>query len=1096
MKKIPLSDIFSEKIKFLAEKKTAEISGLYGSSLSFFLGEFHQFWNDQIIFISSDFEKLQYIAEDLEEFCPEQVVLFPRLESIPFEFKISHPERQSRYQNGLLSLVQRKQNIILIPLETFLLKTVSTDQIKNEYIELKIDEEIDRDSFLEFLHEYGYTRAEAVEEIGDFAVRGSIIDVFPFQSQLPIRIEFFGDTITSIRTFDILNQRSLNSLDSFTFSSHFFQHHKSFSTPLHHFFASSAKIMIDEPILIENKLHEWYSQLNEAIQEQDVPEDVYLSEDQVSSFMNEENKFRITAAPGSNQSSIHFPFRVPTKFHGSLKFFFKYLSKHSEQNTLQKVTVYCENEKRKENLLQFLEDEFPDGDLPKLVTLPVSVGFKNAETDEEFLTEHEIFNRIRSGKFKKSPVATGNIIRKLNKINHGDIVVHVDYGIGIYDGVEKIRIGDSAPKDIIKLIYRDDDILYVSLDKINKIQKYTSTKENYVPELTKLGSTEWSRIRKKTKKEIEKIAADLIQLYAMRMTRKGFTFSEDTVWQREMESMFPFDETPDQLRCIDEVKLDMQSDKPMDRLLCGDVGYGKTEVAIRAAFKAVQDGKQVAVLVPTTLLANQHYHTFKDRLKDFPVEIEMMSRFRSRKQQTEILEKLAKKQVDIIIGTHRLLSNDVRFSDLGLLIIDEEQRFGVKHKEKIKQYKATIDVLTMSATPIPRTLHMALIGVRNLSQIETPPKNRLPIYTEISVWDDNLIRRAILKEIKRGGQIFFVHNRVETIYAVKDRIQALVPEAKFIVGHGQMKESELERVMEGFYNKQYDVLVATMIIENGIDIPSCNTIFVNDAHKLGLAQLYQLRGRVGRSENQAYAYLIVPSIHKLKKDALKRLFALQEFTELGAGIKIAMKDLEIRGAGNLLGARQSGQINAIGYDLYIKTLNEAIEKIKNSEYPELTELTTEKLTECTVEISADIYLPDDYVGSQSEKAFIYYRLGQLTAIEQMNDIEAELIDRFGPIPEPAQNLLFLHTLRIIGSNNYISRFQLTEKKLIITFHSKFLENKTNFDYIVSNISNLDGFQCQFKQEKQLKLVILSKSGSLLKNNFELTKKILQDLIIK
>jgi transcription-repair coupling factor (superfamily II helicase) len=437
----------------------------------------------------------------------------------------------------------------------------------------------------------------------------------------------------------------------------------------------------------------------------------------------------------------------------------------------------------------------------------------------------------------------------------------------------------------------------------------------------------------------------------------------------------------------------------------------------------------------------------------------------------------------------------VRFKDLGLLIIDEEQRFGVSHKEKIKKYKATIDVLTMSATPIPRTLHMALVGARDLSQIETPPRNRLPIYTEVCTWDDHLIRQAILKEIKRDGQVFFVHNRIETIYGVLERLKEIVPEARFVVAHGQMKEKDLEKIMDGFYHHQYNVLVATMIIENGIDIPSCNTIFINDAHRFGLSQLYQLRGRVGRSEQQAYAYLIVPSLHKLRKESLKRLFALQEYTELGSGIKIAMKDLEIRGAGNILGSRQSGHINAIGYDLYVKILNEAVEKIKNAQFQDINfDNHQPETVECTVDISAEIYFPDEYIGSQSEKAFLYYRLGQINSYDQLHQFVEELKDRFGQLPEPAENLIFLHYLRILGSKNYIQRIQLTEKKLIFTFHHKFLDNKTGFDSFVKKVTTIEGIEAQFKQEKSLKLVITSKMGNLLRDNFAKTKKLLQEIM--
>lgn len=1091
MLQFSLLEIIQKNIQTVLDQYE-KISGLYGSSLSFFIRELFKQSGKPVVFISSDFDRIFLTAEDLLALEPESTIFFPKLESSPFEFQVAHPEKQSLFQENLIQLNQNKKNIVLVPLETLLLKTIDRNQLKNEYIRIKKNEEIDRDAFIEFLQEFGYHRHEIVEDIGEFAVRGAIIDVFPFQSSVPIRIEFFGDEISSIREFDIVSQLSQKELSEFCFSTHFLSQKKFHTAALFQYFPKDSIIILDEPDIIDAFIIQWQEQIDEYSKQND--SSTYLTLSEFKNFIKQYKKLEYLSLGSGKDSIFTFPFVSPEKFHGSLKLFFQYLKKKYEQNKLKNITIFCENESRREVLTQFIEDELGDEYLVTMPVLNITRGFHCKKDETDYFTEHEIFNRIRQSRVRKKIISSGSIIRKINRLNPGDLVVHVDYGIGYYDGVEKISIAGSPPKDVVKLVYKDNDILYVSLDKINKIQKYVSTKDDYTPDLTKLGSAEWIRIKKKTQKEIEKLAADLIQIYATRMTRQGFAFSEDTLWQRELEALFPYQETPDQIKCIEEVKRDMQSSKPMDRLLCGDVGFGKTEVAIRAAFKAVQDGKQVAVLVPTTLLANQHYYTFSERMKNFPVNIEMLSRFRSRAQQLEILQKLEKGEIDIIIGTHRLLSDDVRFKDLGLLIIDEEQRFGVKHKEKIKKLKATIDILTMSATPIPRTLHMSLIGARDLSQIETPPKNRLPIYTEICNWDDRLIREAILKEVKRGGQVFFVHNRVETIYGIKSRLEEIIPEVKFVVAHGQMREKELEEVMEKFYEKKYDVLIATMIIENGIDIPSCNTIFINDAHRFGLAQLYQLRGRVGRSESQAYAYLIVPALHKLKKESLKKLYALQEFSELGSGIKIAMKDLEIRGAGNILGARQSGHINAIGYDLYVKILNEAVEKIKEASFENAELPESKELIESTVDIAAEIYFPDDYIGSQSEKAFLYYRLGQFSNLESLFQFEKELEDRFGPLPEPAKNLLFLHYLRILGSRNYIQRIQLTEKKLIFTFHEKFLDKKTNFDAFIKHVTSQEGFIVQFKQEKNLKLILKSKIGNLIAENFMNTKKLLQEFM--
>ncbi|MFQ5584872.1 MAG: transcription-repair coupling factor, partial [Calditrichia bacterium] len=573
------------------------------------------------------------------------------------------------------------------------------------------------------------------------------------------------------------------------------------------------------------------------------------------------------------------------------------------------------------------------------------------------MTEHEIFNRLKMRRRKRRIRVSGGLIRNLKSLNIGDYVVHVDYGIGKYKGTERIKIA-GVEKERIKLIYEDDDILYVSLDKLNHIQKYVS-EEGFEPRLTRLGSSEWERVKKRTKSAVENVARELMRLYATRISQNGHAFSPDTLWQKELEASFLFEDTPDQARTTVEVKKDMESPRPMDRLICGDVGFGKTEIAIRAAFKTVMDGKQVAVLVPTTILAQQHFNTFTSRMTNFPVNIEVISRFRSPAQQKTIIGKLAAGEIDIIIGTHRLLSADVAFKNLGLLVVDEEQRFGVKQKEKLKELKITVDTLSMTATPIPRTLHMALMGARDLSNVDSPPTNRRPIITEITTWDSMLIYKAITHEIERGGQVFFVHNRVQTIESIANMLRNIVPKARIIVAHGQMRERQLETIMNDFYHQKYDVLVATMIIENGLDIPNCNTIIVNRADKFGLAQLYQLRGRVGRSDRQAYAYLIIPPQERLNEKAVKRLYAIEEFGDLGAGLKIAMRDLEIRGAGNLLGHKQSGFINAVGYDLYQKILTETVESIQSETLPE--EFIRHRLPEVDASVDADIemYLPDD-----------------------------------------------------------------------------------------------------------------------------------------
>jgi transcription-repair coupling factor (superfamily II helicase) len=628
-------------------------------------------------------------------------------------------------------------------------------------------------------------------------------------------------------------------------------------------------------------------------------------------------------------------------------------------------------------------------------------------------------------------------VESYRALNHGDFVVHIDHGIGRYGGVKRLVV-DGRETECLLMNYQGGDRLYVPIDQMDLLQKYIG-KDSEPPSLSKLGGASWERVKARTRKAIKQMAEELIKLYALRQARPGFAFSQDSTWQRELEASFIYEDTPDQVRSTQDIKTDMQADKPMDRLICGDVGYGKTEVAVRAAFKAVQDGKQVALLVPTTVLAQQHYHTFRERLADYPVRVEMLSRFRTRKEQGAVVEELKTGQVDIVIGTHRLLQKDIEFSDLGLVVIDEEQRFGVAHKEKFKHLRAMVDVLTLTATPIPRTLHLALMGARDMSIIDTPPRGRLPVDTELVKFDEEIVISAILRELDRGGQVFYVHNRVETIDTVAAHLMGLLPNVRFAVAHGQMKERQLEKVMLEFIDRQYDVLVSTMIVESGLDIPNVNTIIVNRAETMGLAQLYQLRGRVGRSKHRAYAYFLLPRKGRLTEVQRKRLRALTEFTELGSGLKVAMRDLEIRGCGNILGPEQSGYVAEVGFDLYVKLLEEAVKELKGE--PIEARIATR------IETDVPGFIPATYVEDEKQRVIFYKKLVEARTLEEVSGLEQELLDRFGRVPYEGLNLLEFQQLRILGAMAGIERVAVKSSTI-------FLEAGKDASLSVSKIENV------------------------------------------
>lgn len=1043
MTRLPEFQEFRER---LFTSTSLQVKGISGSALGFVINYAVELLENSLLAVVPDAEQAEKLADDLQALMPAgRVLYFPQAEVVPFDKGKFAPALHSTRLNTLVSLTENPYSVLITTPVGLLQRIPPPQAIRKQVSHIRTGDELDRDFLIEWLAESGYERMPTIEEIGQFSARGGIVDVFSFEAAAPYRIEFFGDEVESIREFDILSQMSVREVSAIRIVGRDDDSPRTAS--LFDYLKPGAMLFWEDTERSQKIIDEWLAHAGELAAENPEtglqPEAVYLSDEVIRQRAATLRQIFHVRFKGSGPT-VDFHTQPPQKFQGNIKLFVKHLENRlkDDRQLKQKIAIVYDKAARRERLEEIITSEM--GWLPPLTFIEGDIhnGFTVSTAGLEILTEHEIFNRIKARRHRQKLRVTGSLIRQLNSLKYGDFVVHVDYGIGRYLGTERITVAD-VQKDCIKLEYENGDILYVTLDKLNRVQKFVS-EEGYKPALTHLGSPEWDRLKARTRKAVERIARDLVQLYARRMSSPGHAYPPDTVWQKELEASFMFPDTPDQVRTTREVKADLEQNKPMDRLICGDVGFGKTEIAIRAAFKVVMEGRQAAVLVPTTILAQQHYHTFRERLRNYPVNVAVLSRFRSRKEQAETLERVKSGDVDIVIGTHRLLSDDVQFKDLGLLVIDEEQQFGVRHKEKLRKLRINVDTLTLTATPIPRTLQMSLMGARDLSNIDTPPRNRLPIITEISQWDRNLIYKAITYEMDRGGQVFFVHNRVQTIDGVAQILKQTVPQARIAVAHGQMRERELEKIMTDFYAKKYDVLVATMIIENGLDIPNCNTIIIDRADRFGLAQLYQLRGRVGRSERQAYAYLLVPPSERLSDVAMKRLYAIEEFTDLGSGLKIAMRDLEIRGAGNLLGHQQSGFINAVGFDLYQKILRDAVDKLKEDTLPEELLTRQQPRVDAAVEIDSDTYLPDEYIGAGNEKVIIYHRLLHLESLSSIDALARELRDRFGPLPEPAQKLIEMVKIKRLAGQHFIKQVKIHKNRMILIVDDKM----ANSDYFV------------------------------------------------
>ncbi len=1019
----------------LGREPLVRAKGLVGALRSLLLASLFEHLDRQVLYVCLKKDDAEEIKEEVQQLlCPEQVSYFPAAVFARQGFAQMNIDSFKERQAALEALASPAPRVVVSDVTGLLRRLPGPDEYHKQKVVLRVGAKVDFEETIERLVDLGFQRERRVEFPGEMCVRGGIIDLFPRSGDTPYRVEFWDDEVESLRSFDPESQRSVETQEEVVLYSQDV-HEGGAEVPmpgsanLLDYLADDALLVLDDTDLLRKLLQQ---KVAGATDDADATAIAAETAEKALAAVGSFRRLELPALGGSPNGLIDFAGKAPTSFGGNLQAFRDHLEKLSlpERNPgagSPQVFYSCENDLQVERLRTIFADEGIPLERLFLTALNLHRGFVFPAGQLVVYTDHEFYGRAKRLRLPKKRFK-GIAPRELKHLNVGDYIVHVDYGIGLFRGLEKISV-NGRERECLKIEYRDKDLVYVRIERMDRVNKYSSS-EGAPARLNKLGSPEWQRVKSRTKKKLKDIAGDLIAIYALRKSRAGFAFAGDNLWQRELEASFPYEDTPDQILATAEVKKDMESPRPMDRLICGDVGFGKTEIAVRAAFKAAVNSKQVAILVPTTILAYQHFNTFRERLGRFPVRVEMLSRFRTRPEQKAILQDLAAGKVDILIGTHRLLSKDVRFRDLGLLVVDEEHRFGVTHKERLKQLRATIDVLTLTATPIPRTLHFSLLGARDMTHITTPPRDRLPIMTEILPFNGPYIREVVLREFERGGQVFFVHNRVRSIERVARMLADLVPEADIAVAHGQLTEKALEKVMVEFVDKRYHILVSTMIIESGLDMPNVNTIIVNRADMLGLAQLYQLRGRVGRSYQRAYAYLIIPPIEVLSPDALKRLRAIEEFSEIGSGSQLALRDLEIRGAGNLLGAEQTGFIDTLGFDLYNKVLDEAVRELKEER---LEEESGAPVVETTIEADFDAYLPEEYVSAGPERVDIYRRLTAAATPGDVDEVADELRDRFGRLPQEVEHLLCFVKIRLVGQSVGLRRIAITEAEMRADF---------------------------------------------------------------
>jgi transcription-repair coupling factor (superfamily II helicase) len=1053
------------------------VRGLTGSSRGYLASWLQRRTGRTLLYVVAHGDAFEEARDDLEYFRgPGATLVLPEPDNLPYDPSSPHPGITAQRLDTLARLAEHAAagrpggaGVVLTTVRGVLQKLPRPERLRRGVLELSVGSDYDPAALMERLVFLGYERLPEVEAVGQFARRGGILDVYAGGLADPLRLEFDGNTLVSLRSFDATTQRSLEQLPGARVlpryevviepdeaaavserlraaadrgsgnepraggrAAHgdwlfhdglerFAAHYDPDLGTLFDYLPADAVVVLDDPGGLRVRAAELDEHVARGFADARGPYPAVSPPDALF-LPGDDFDARISARPGPDWLGPVAESGDAARYGATLTV--DCAPAEPVQRSIERLRghlddlgahgiralVLCDNAGQRDRLAELLGETGAT-----LGVGLVSAGFTLRGAGLAVLTDHEIFARYRRRR-RRLKRAGGLSLAELSALKPGDFVVHEDHGIGVYRGMQRLNL-NGQETDCIEITYAERDRLFVPVQQLTLVSRYAAG-EGARPALHRLGSGAWQKTKARARRAVQDMAEELLRAYAARRALGGHAFRADTVWQRELEAAFPYEETPDQLRAIEDVKRDMESDRPMDRLICGDVGYGKTEVAVRAAFKAVQDGKQVAVLVPTTILAQQHLLVFRERLADFPVKVEALSRFRTAKQQKEIVTRVAAGDVDVVIGTHRLLSKDVRFRGLGLVVIDEEHRFGVAQKEKIRQLTRTVDVLAMTATPIPRTLNLSLAGARDMSVIETPPRDRLPVHTEILELDEEVVTDAILREVDRGGQVFFVHNRVETIPNAALRLRKLVPQVRIAVAHGQMAERELERIMLEFLDRRWDVLVSTMIIESGIDMPSVNTLIVDRADTLGLAQLYQLRGRVGRSAQRAYAYLVVPSRRVLTEDAEKRLRVIEELDELGVGFKIALKDMEIRGAGNLLGPEQHGFIVGLGFDLYLKLLEEAVAALRGEEAARRPE--PRLLTDWSA------YLPDDYVPDEHEKLDLYRRLADTRSVDELDDLTLELLDRFGQLPPPAVALFELRRLRVMAANGAVESLRVMQ----------------------------------------------------------------------
>ena len=1078
-----LAEFEQIKEKSKTNKGILQVSGCMESQKSYLMYGLSGIAPYRLI-LAEDERRAREIYEDYR-FYDRKVYSYPAKDLLFFQADIHGNLLIRQRMKVIKALLEEKELTVVTSIDGCMDFLESLEKIKEQLIHYESDSTVDTEQLKNQLVALGYERVGQVEMPGQFSVRGGIVDIYCLTEENPWRIELWGDEIDSIRSFDPESQRSLENLEELTIYPAV-EHigDKDMVSFLDYFPEERTIIFLDEPNRLTEKggaVEEEYRQSRMHREEKgsrNLPENWLCSFEQLQKELNKRNCISVCAlepkqAGWKVREKFYLEVKSISAYNNSFELLVKDLHQYKKQG--YRIALLSGSRTRAERLAKDLQEEglaaFYGQDYDREICPgEIMVVYGHAKKGFEYplikfavMTESDIFGQEQKKKKKKN--YSGSRIQDFAELSIGDFVVHEKHGLGIYRGIEKVEV-DRIVKDYIKIEYRGGSNLYIPATQLDCLQKYSGADASKAPKLNKLGTQEWNKTKSKVRGAVKNIAKELVELYAVRQEKEGYVCGPDTVWQREFEEMFPYEETEDQLSAIEDAKRDMESTRIMDRLICGDVGYGKTEVALRAAFKEVQESRQVAYLAPTTILAQQIYNTFVQRMKEFPVRVELLCRFRTPAQQKKAIEDLKKGQVDVIIGTHRILSKDVQFKNLGLLIVDEEQRFGVTHKEKIKQLKKDVDVLTLTATPIPRTLHMSLIGIRDMSVLEEPPMDRMPIQTYVMEYDEETVREAINRELRRGGQVYYVYNRVTDIADVALRIAKLVPDARVDFAHGQMSERELENVMYSFVNGDIDVLVSTTIIETGLDISNVNTMIIHDSDRYGLSQLYQLRGRIGRSNRTAYAFLMYRKNVMLKETAEKRLAAIREYTDLGSGFKIAMRDLELRGAGNLLGAQQHGHMNAVGYDLYCKMLNEAVKEAKG--------IHTMEDFETSVDLNVDAYIPDSYISNEFQKLDIYKRIAGIETQQDYDDMLEELLDRFGEPGKAVLNLLAIAKLKAIAHQGYVTEIKQTGKIVRFTLYEKARLNTEGFPALMQKYRR----GLQFKNEQEPKF-ILEPQGNLI-----------------